>query len=70
MFLFTRFTPWRGRWTSYGDGLDAGNPSNDEKDTEDTKILNHRALVHVLHIFLTHMLEVDASRTSAEIQMK
>ena len=37
------------------------------KDTEDTKILNHRVLVHVLHIFPTHMLEVDASRTSAEI---
>ena len=38
-----------------------------KKDTEDMKILNHRVLVRVLNILPLHMLEVDASRTSAEM---
>ena len=38
-----------------------------KKDTEDMKRLNHRVLVCVLDIFPLRMLEVDASRTSAEM---
>ena len=38
-----------------------------KKDTEDTKILNHRVLVRVLGIFPFRKLEVDASSTSTEM---
>ena len=54
-------------WTNHGDGLDAGNPSNDSKNTEDLKILIRRVLVHVLDIIPFRMLEFDASRTNTEM---